>query len=134
MRITTLTAMMLLASVASIGPSLPANAQPAPPPSAPPGMAPPGIGHPAMGGMRQRPIDPGLFALMYRPDDRRLTPPDVQKIAEAILLWFGNRTWKVTDVAPEADGKIKFAYATSDGSVIARFTMDTKSGRVVRTG
>ena len=28
---------------------------------------------------------------MYRPDDRKLTLPDVQKIAEAILLWFGHR-------------------------------------------
>jgi hypothetical protein len=87
-----------------------------------------------MMGMRQRPIDPSLFALMYRPDDRKLTPPDVQKIAEAILLWFGNRAWKVTDVAPAANGVIAFAYATQDGAVIARFTIDTRTGRVVRTG
>jgi hypothetical protein len=89
---------------------------------------------PAMEHIRRFPIDPSLFAMMYRPADRKLTPPDVQKIAEAILLWFGNRTWKVTDVGPDGDGKVKFAYATADGSVIARFTMDTKNGRVARTG
>ncbi len=87
-----------------------------------------------MGPMHRAPIDPSLFALMYRPDDRQLTPPDVQKIAESILLWFGNRTWKVTGVAPAGDGQIAFAFATADGSTIARFTMDTKNGRVVRTG
>ncbi len=133
MRITTFIAMTMLCGLAAVGPNLSAQAQPAPP------LGPPGVGRPdgpapMMGPMHRRPIDPGLFALMYRPDDRKLTPPDVQKIAEAILLWFGNRTWKVTDVGPDGDGKIKFAYATADGSVIARFSMDTKNGRVVRTG
>ena len=99
---------------------------------------------PAMGGdpsldpmHRMRPpppIDPSLFGLLYRPADRKLTPPDVQRIAEAILLWFGNHTWKVTEVAPAANSLIAFAYATPEGSVVARFTMDTRTGRVVRTG
>ena len=39
-------------------------------------------------------------------------PPDVQKIAEAFLLWNGNHTWKVVDVAPTSDGAIGFALAT----------------------
>ena len=60
--------------------------------------------------------------------------PEVQKIAEAFLLWNGNRTWKVTQVAAGPDGKIGFAFATSDGGVIARFTMDSKTGRVHRAG
>ena len=40
---------------------------------------------------------PGTFALIYRQQDRKLTPPDVQKIAEAFLLWHGNHTWKVVE-------------------------------------
>ena len=74
------------------------------------------------------------FALLYHPDDRHLTAPDVQKIAEAFLLWNGNHTWKVVDVAAGADNQIGFALATPDGSVIARFTMDAKTGRVTRLG
>ena len=73
------------------------------------------------------------FALIYRQQDRQLTPPDVQKIAEAFLLWNGNHSWKVVDVASAADGAIGFALATQDGSVVARFTMDPHSGRVTRT-
>ena len=74
------------------------------------------------------------FALIYPQEDRELTPPDVQKIAEAFLLWRGNHSWKVVDVAPAADGGIGFALATQEGSVIARFTMDPHSARVTRTG
>ena len=36
------------------------------------------------GAMMQR---PRTFALVYPQEDRKLTPPDVQKIAEAFLLW-----------------------------------------------
>ena len=74
------------------------------------------------------------FALIYPQEDRNLTPPDVQKIAEAFLLWRGNHSWKVVEVAPAADGGIGFALATQEGSVIARFTMDPHSARVTRTG
>ena len=58
------------------------------------------------------------FALVYRQQDRALTPPDVQKIAEAFLLWNGNHSWKVIDTATTPDGLIGFSMATSDGSVI----------------
>ena len=61
-----------------------------------------------------------------------MTPADVQKIAEAFLLWNGNHTWKVIDVAPTPDGAIGFSLATQDGSVIAKFTMDPHSGRIRR--
>lgn len=74
------------------------------------------------------------FALVYPQADRKLTPPDVQKIAEAFLLWHGNHTWKVIEVAPGTDGAIGFALATPEGSVVARFTMDPRTARVTRTG
>ena len=48
------------------------------------------------------------FALVYRQADRQLAPADVQKIAEAFLLWNGNHTWKVTDVAATDAGPIGF--------------------------
>lgn len=115
-----------------------AGAQPAPTvpgldagmPGGPPPMAPgmgPGRWHRG-GGMWR------TFALLYHPDDRQLTAAEVQKIAEAFLLWNGNRTWKVTEVAEAPDNRIGFAFATADGGVIARFTMDRKTGRLSRSG
>jgi hypothetical protein len=74
-----------------------------------------------------------LFALIDRPADRHLTPPDVQKIAEAFLLWNGNHTWKVINVKPDGD-VIAFDLATADGSVIAHYAMDPKTGRPSRKG
>ena len=74
-----------------------------------------------------------VFALIDRPDDRKLTPPDVQKIAEAFLLWNGNHTWKVINVKPDGD-VIAFDLATADGSVIAHYAMDPKTGRPSRKG
>lgn len=74
-----------------------------------------------------------LFALVDRAEDRALTPPDVQKIAEAFLLWNGNHSWKVVNVKPDGD-VIGFDLATAEGSVIARFTMDPKTARLSRRG
>jgi hypothetical protein len=79
------------------------------------------------GGMR-------ASALIYRQPDRNLAPADVQKIAEAFLLWNGNHTWKVTDVAPTADGPVGFSLTTPEGSVVAKFTMDPHTGRIARVG
>lgn len=117
-----------------------ANAQPAPPSLGADGGPPPPRG-PWMGGWMHRMHDrhgPGpmarTFALVYRQEDRKLTPPDVQKIAEGFLLWNGNHSWKVVDVAAAGDGAIGFGLATPEGSVIARFTMDPHSGRVTRAG
>jgi hypothetical protein len=118
-----------------------ADAQPAPPPAVQ-DVSPPS-GRPSwmcwmrgqhlraardrrLGGLR-------TFALVYRQEDRKLAPADVQKIAEGFLLWNGNHSWKVVEVAPAPDGAIGFALATSDGSVIARFAMDPHSGRVTRS-
>jgi hypothetical protein len=122
------------------------QAQPAPPQPAPDG-APPAPGHHWMGGwdhhpgpeehgamMHHRGEMMRAFALIYRHQDRALAPADVQKIAEAFLLWNGNHTWKVIDVAPTTDGPIGFSLATPDGGVIAKFTMDPHTGRIARAG
>jgi hypothetical protein len=91
--------------------------------------------HGMMHRMRGGPVS-GLraFALVYRQQDRNLTPADVQKIAEAFLLFNGNHSWKVTDVAATTDGKIGFSMATAEGSVIAKFTMDPHTARLTRVG
>ena len=125
-----------------------ASAQPAPPPGAPPAAdGGPMAGGPWMGqrdGMRSGPWAMRMgwhhghemammrtFALIHRADDRKLTSPDVQKIAEAFLLWNGNHAWKVINVKPEGD-VIGFDLATGDSSVIAHFTMDPKTANVTR--
>ncbi len=120
-----------------------ANAQPAPPPDSLDDAAPHHHPH-GMGWMMRAqhwrdmrehgPMAPGTFALLYRQQDRQLAPADVQKIAEGFLLWNGNHSWKVVEVAPASDGAIGFALATQEGTVIARFAMDPHSGRVTRTG
>ena len=124
---------------ATVG-SLISYAQPAPP--AGPVAVADGPGRPQtgpMGWMRhwrghRRPMEMGTFALVYRQKDLNLAPPDVQKIAEGFLLWRGNHTWKVIDVAPTSDGAIGFSLATQEGSVIAKFTMDPHNGHVTRIG
>ena len=124
---------------ATVG-SLISYAQPAPSSGPTTEMTKPDEPHPGpMGWMHRwreggRPIAPGTFALVFREGDRNLTPPDVQKIAEGFLLWHGNHTWKVVDVAAAPDGAIGFSLATQEGSVIARFTMDPHSGRITRVG
>jgi hypothetical protein len=146
------------ATVLLMGGGLAATAQPAPgcPPAGGPAAAGPASGdrladdpghgpgegwmrhHGMMGRMHhrpdERPFDPRTFALICRQADRQLAPADVQKIAEAFLLWNGNHSWKVIDVAAAGDNAIGFAIATPEGSVIARFTMDPHTGRVTRTG
>jgi hypothetical protein len=116
-----------------------ANAQPAPPPQGVDSPPPP---RPHWMGWMQRGPAGAMhalamrrnFGLVYRAEDRQLTPSDVQKIAEGFLLWNGNHSWKVIDVAPTSDGAIGFALATADGGVIARFTIDPHTARVTRTG
>jgi hypothetical protein len=74
------------------------------------------------------------FSLFAPVQDRALTTADVQKIAEALLLWHGNHTWKVAEVKEESNHTISFAYTTADGSVIARFEVDRKTGEFHRIG
>lgn len=122
------------------------NTNPGQPPGAMPGMArdaqPGRMGMPgphhehAMGDRHHHrgPGRSGLMGLVHPADDRNLSQEDVRKIAEAFLLWHGNRSWKVVDVGQNADKAVAFAFATAEGSVIARFTMDPKTGRVTRQG
>jgi len=98
-------------------------------PPAPDAFAP---HHGGPGWFRHHP-GPGPFGLVYTAPDRQLTPPDVQKIAEAFLLWHGNHSWKVVDVHPDGD-VIAFAFATADNSVVARFTIDPHKGQIKRIG
>ncbi|WP_158747222.1 hypothetical protein [Acidisphaera sp. L21] len=132
-----------------------AHAQGAPPAAAPaaddatmPGGAGPGMHRPPMGFMGHGPMggaDRGpmgrmhggmmrrmrAFALIYPVADRNLSGADVQKIAEAFLLFNGNHTWKVTEVKEEPN-RVTFALATPDGTAIAHFAMDRHTARPQR--
>jgi hypothetical protein len=140
MRKTILTAIAVLAIGGTATGIMIAQAQTAPPP---PGVgAPPPPDGPRFTGWMQRmhqwrdgrgPMNRQTFALVYQQEDRKLTQADVQKIAEAFLLWRGNHTWKVVNVAAVSDAAIGFSLATQDGSVIASFTMDPHTGRITRT-
>ena len=113
-------------------------AQPAPPPTAGPDASPPPHGMAGWGPHRLRDRADGRmermrnFALFYRQADRSLTPADVQKIAEAFLLWNGNHTWKITDVAATSGGPVGFSVTTAEGAIVAKFTMDPHTARVQR--
>ncbi len=100
-----------------------------------PGMMGPGMMHPGMmhGGFRGLHRRMLQFALIFPATDRALSGADVQKIAEAFLLWNGNHSWKVTNVVEESD-VVTFAFATPDGTVIARFAMNRHTGRPERLG
>jgi hypothetical protein len=74
------------------------------------------------------------FSLFYHPADRALSSDDVQKIASALLLWNGNHSWKVGDVTENPDNTVSFAYTASDGTPIAKFSMDRKTGHIQRIG
>ena len=162
MRSRTALAAMLAATLAAGGAGV-ALAQPAPPPAAAegPGTPPPprperggpgphardhmmgmwgpehgpgaehGPDRPGMQGMGMHGMGMGLF---YTPADRQLTAADVQTIAQAFLLWHGNHSWKVVDVKEIDANTIGFAYATPNGDVVARFTMDRHTGRPQRVG
>jgi hypothetical protein len=73
----------------------------------------------------------GLFAPQA---DKKLSSSDVQTIAEAMLVRHGNHTWKVANVAQNQDDTVSFAFTTPGGDVIARFAMDTHTGRLRRLG
>lgn len=85
------------------------------------------------GGWAHRPHMP-MMGLFYPTEDKSLSGADVQKIAEAFLLWNGNRAWKVANVAENQDNTVSFAFAAPDGTVIARFSVDRKTGHFRRLG
>ena len=144
MRKTILATVAVLAIGGGTAGVLIAQAQPAPSPQATDAPSPPQ--HPHWMGWMHRGRDgrdghggPWAalrrnFALVYRHEDRQLAPQDVQKIAEAFLVWNGNHTWKVANVKPVSDGTVGFDLTTASGDVIASFTMDTHTARVTRTG
>jgi hypothetical protein len=74
------------------------------------------------------------FGLFYPVADKNLSTADVQIIAQAILLRHGNHTWKVANVAQNQDNTISFAFTTPDGDVVARFAIETQTGRLRRIG
>jgi len=73
----------------------------------------------------------GLFA---RQPDKKLTEADVQTLAQAMLLRHGNHTWKVIEVTQNQNDTASFAFATQSGDVIARFTMNERTGHLHRVG
>jgi hypothetical protein len=75
--------------------------------------------------------DLGLF---YPVADKELSDTDVQTIAQAMLLRHGNHTWKVANVARNQDNTVSFAFTTADGGVVAKFAIDTRTGRLHRIG
>jgi hypothetical protein len=125
-----------------------ADQPPAQPSAQPPGGFPPGGPgdrmHPGPMGWEMRPGMHGpwermrhmaqTWGLFFTQKDKNLSDSDVQTLATAILLMHGNHSWKVADVADAADGSVTFAYTTSDGSVVARFSMDRHTGRLTRIG
>ncbi len=126
----------MLAALSLAGAATTAYAQPAPPPGPGAASPPPAHREPWMrpGQWRERmimhrPFMPGTFALFYRQTDKQLTTADVGTIAQAILLWHGNHTWKVSGVSAGPDGTLQWAYTAPDGTVIARFDMDPTRAR-----
>ncbi len=144
MRKTILATVAVLAIGGGTAGVLIAQAQPAPPPPAAGGPPPPArpLGMGWMHRMQEgRDGHEGRwaemrrnFALVYRHEDRQLTPPDVQKIAGAFLLWQGNHTWKVANVKSVSDDAIAFDLTTPNGDAIASFTVNPHSGQLTRTG
>jgi hypothetical protein len=139
------TAALAAATAAVMGGA--ALAQPAPPPAEAPPVAsaddrgpPPwargGRGHehhgPRHAGGPGGPRGP-LGGLIMPREDKQLTADEAVKIAEGFLLWMGERTWKIAN-ATQQDAVIAFDLTTADGSRIARFTMDRRTGRVQRVG
>jgi hypothetical protein len=74
------------------------------------------------------------WGLFYPQADKNLSVADVQTLAQALLLRRGNHTWKVANVAQNQDDTISFAFTSENGDVIARFAMDTHTGRLRRLG
>ena len=74
------------------------------------------------------------WGLFYNDGDKNLSAADVQVIAQGILLRHGNHNWKVANVVANQDNTVSFAYTTADGGVVARFSIDTKTGQIRRVG
>jgi hypothetical protein len=74
----------------------------------------------------------GPFAgLVMRREDKAITGPEAAKIAEGFLLFMGERDWKIANPVETAT-TVEFTLTTKEGSAIAKFAMDRKTGRVQR--
>jgi hypothetical protein len=87
-----------------------------------------GGGHRHMGGRHGGPFA-GFF---INRDNKNLSNDDVKAIAEAGLLWFGERGWAIGEVKDAGSRTAEFTLTTREGGVIARFTMDRDTGRIRR--
>jgi hypothetical protein len=67
-------------------------------------------------------------------DNKNLSNDEVRKIAEAGLLWFGERNWRIGEVTDAGSRTARFTLTTENGGVIATFEMDRNTGRVRRVG
>ncbi len=131
---------LLSARAQQFSPALAGAMPPAPrdeaaPESAAPDAAPDLDGAHRMQGWRRAapPAWRDTFGLVFTPADRALSQADVQKVAEAWLLWHGNHAWHVTALSSDAD-RVNFAIATPDNAVIATFAMNRHTGTLARTG
>ncbi|WP_291296591.1 hypothetical protein [Elioraea sp.] len=96
------------------------------------GMGERGRGHHAHGGQMGGRMSGPFAQFFINRDNKNLTNDDVKKIAEAGLLWFGERNWRIGEVKDSGSRTAEFVLVTTEGGVIARFTMDRDSGRVRR--
>ncbi len=76
---------------------------------------------------------PDPLGLIYDSPDKQLSPADVQKIAEAYLLWHGNHGWRVSVETQDGD-HIAFTLATEQNAPVAKFVINRHSGRLDRIG
>ncbi|MDW8444701.1 MAG: hypothetical protein RML45_10720 [Acetobacteraceae bacterium] len=67
-------------------------------------------------------------------DNKNLSDEEVRKIAEAALLWLGERNWRIGEVKALGAREAEIAVTTAEGGVIARFVMHRDTGRVRRIG
>lgn len=67
-------------------------------------------------------------------DAKNLSNDEVRKIAEALLLWFGERNWRIGEVTDAGARTARFTLTTAEGGVIAVFEMHRDSGRIRRVG
>lgn len=65
-------------------------------------------------------------------DNKNLSNDDVRKIAEAGLLWFGERNWRIGEVTDAGSRMARFTLTTENGGVIATFEMNRDTGRMRR--
>jgi hypothetical protein len=74
------------------------------------------------------------WGLFYPQAEKNLSVADVQTLAQALLLRDGNHTWKVANIAQNQDDTVSFTFTSGNGDIIARFAMDTHTGRLRRLG